>query len=429
MSSTIVDQAIAELKSVFSESTRFLVGFSGGMDSTVLLAGLVRAFPSEQLHAVYIDHGLQDDSVKWAQLCAKICQQYAISFQAIGIQIESTARQGVEAVARQKRYQALCSVAGEQMVLLTAHHQRDQVETLLLNLARGSGITGLAAMPKLKVWRFSNDSQTLHYRPLLQVPYSELQAYAEKQQLSWVDDPSNFEKHFRRNFVRHEILPKFNQAWPFFEANAAQSALHLSEGLALLNELAEIDFQQCEHRFFAIKMPENLIQDYARVKNVLRFWVLQYNLKLKLNQSIIKWIESVFRNYNLGSQPQRCLSKGELRIYRTTLFYYTDFQTDYHMAPDQFSPEILQFWNADLMADYHILNQRFVGQTVRLRAMSTVDNSWISSPQKLKSWFKQHHVPSWDRQRWPVVEVNHVPVAVLGFHSLKTIDGKKLPKR
>lgn len=428
MSNALIEQAIIDLVATFPEPTRFLIAFSGGMDSTVLLDALARKIPSERLHAVYIDHGLQAESVQWAQHCAQVCDQYSISFQKIAVQIDSSARQGIEAVARQKRYQALCHSVDDQTVLLTAHHQRDQVETFLLNLARGAGVAGLAAMPKLKYWQFDLNQKKQHYRPLLQVPYAALKAYAEHYQLGWVEDSTNVDTHFRRNFVRHEILPKFNQAWPFFEANVAQSAQYVGEGLALLNELAEMDFQHCEHTIFAIKLPENLFANFARIRNVIRFWILHYDLKLQLNQSILTWIESAFKDSSPQSQPQRRLNKGCLRIYQTTLFYYGAFQADYHLEAHHFSPKDLQFWNQALMDELRLVDQVFEGRIVKLRSISTADRDWVSTPKKLKQWFKQHRVPVWDRQRWPIVVVDDTPVAVLGFHSLKTFVGKELPK-
>ncbi|PLA73522.1 tRNA lysidine(34) synthetase TilS [Hydrogenovibrio sp. SC-1] len=428
MSNALIEQAIIDLVATFPEQPRFLVAFSGGMDSTVLLDALSQKIPSERLHAVYIDHGLQADSTQWAQHCAQICDHYSIAFQAVAVQVDSSARQGIEAVARQKRYQALCAFVDDQTVLLTAHHQRDQAETLLLNLARGAGVAGLAAMPNLKYWQFDGDQKKRHYRPLLQVPYADLKAYAKHYQLQWVEDSTNVDTNFRRNFIRHEILPKFNQAWPFFEANVAQSALHMSEGLSLLNELAEIDFQRCEHSAFAIKLPEDLFNHFARIKNVIRFWVFHYDMKLQLNQSILEWIESAFKGSTPQSQPQRRLANGLLRTYQTTLFYYRTFQTDYYLDADLFSPNDLQFWNQALMDDFRVLDQLFVGRCVLLRAISAKDMDWVSTPKKLKQWFKQHRVPVWDRQRWPIVEVDHMPVAVLGFHSVKTFVGKELPK-
>lgn len=428
MSESLIDEAITELMASFSEQTRFLIAFSGGMDSTVLLHALARKLPSQRLQAIYIDHGLQPDAQNWAQHCAQICDQNAVAFQSISVQVTTTARQGIEAVARQKRYQALYEHLDDQTVLLTAHHQRDQVETLLLNLARGAGITGLAAMPKLKDRSLVSGQPVHHYRPFLAVPYSILENYAQQYQLDWIEDLSNADRRFRRNFVRHDILPKFTQAWPFFEANVAQSARHVSEGLGLLNELAEIDFRHCLHTEFALQIPDKVLENVPRTKNLIRYWVVHYGLELQLNQSILQWIEQMFEVKNPQSQPQRCLAKGVLRIYQSTLFFYRKFVDTYQLAWQDFSPSQLQFWNQSLMEDFNDLDKVSEGCTVRLRPIFDADTAWIATPKKLKHWFKLHHVPVWDRLRWPVVEVDGKPVAVLGFYSLKTFLGKELPK-
>jgi len=424
----LLDLAIAQLMADFPDNTRFLLGFSGGMDSTVLLHALIQKLPLHRLQAIYINHGLQSESEDWAKHCAKVCEKYGVAFQSIAIQIPSTARQGVESIARQKRYQTLCEQADPQTVLLTAHHQRDQAETFLLNLARGGGIAGLAAMPMLKKTSWVVGSSVCHYRPLLNVPYAVLGDYAQQYQLDWIEDQSNTDQRFRRNYIRHEILPKFNQAWPFFEANVAQSAHHLGEGLGLLDELAAIDLQSCSHNAFAIQVPSALLSNFARVKNLIRYWVSLFDLKIQLNQSILDWIEKMFEVENPQSQPQRYLAKGCLRIYHSTLFFYENFLETYQVRLQDFSPSGLQFWNAALMADLKHLDTIVLGQTIHLRSLSSLEANWLDKPKNLKRWFKQHQVPVWDRKRWPVVEVDGNPVGVLGYDSLKTFRGKQLPK-
>lgn len=418
MSSALIDQAVIQLMRRFPEPTSFLIAFSGGMDSSVMLHALSRKIPSQRLKAIYIDHGLQAISSDWAQHCAQICEHYSIPFQSIRIQIASTNRQGIESTARQKRYQVLSEQADSQTVILTAHHQRDQVETLLLNLARGAGVTGLAAMPKLKTLSWVGAESVRHYRPLLEVPYVDLKAYAQQYQLDWVEDMTNTHTHFRRNYIRHEILPKFNQAWSFFEANAAQSAQYVSEGLGLLDELAEMDFRQCSHCEFALQFPKKMLENSPRVKNLIRYWVRFYQLELKLNQSIMQWIEQIFEVDNPQSQPQRKVTNGILKIYQTTLFFYQQFDPQYRLTDAQFSANGLQFWNQSLMADVCKLSQVYKGRVIQLRPITADDKDWISTPLKLKHWFKQYQVPVWDRQRWPVIEVDGKPVGVLGFDPL-----------
>jgi tRNA(Ile)-lysidine synthase len=198
---------------------RLGVAYSGGLDSSVLLHGLSRLVELPRLYALHVDHGLQPDSAQWAAACARHCERIGIPLRQIRVAIDPAAPGGPEARARDARYAALHAELAANDVLVTAHHEQDQAETLLLQLMRGAGPTGLAAMRPFQV-----SSGIRHLRPLLAVSPDDIRAYALMHALEWVEDPSNAELDFDRNFMRHEVLPLLSGRWPAAARVIARSA-------------------------------------------------------------------------------------------------------------------------------------------------------------------------------------------------------------
>ena len=191
--------------------TSLVVAYSGGMDSHVLLHALVdlRQRHGWRLRAIHIDHNLQPAAADWAAHCAGVCKELAVPLAVERVSVTQVAGDGLEQAARRARYQALVRqlTAGE--VLLTAHHRDDQAETLLLQLLRGSGVRGLAAMAPL-----TERGGSRLARPLLRWGRAALAEYARSMALNYINDPSNGDAAFARNFLRHEILPVLASRWP-----------------------------------------------------------------------------------------------------------------------------------------------------------------------------------------------------------------------
>lgn len=217
--------------STLPHKTRLLLAYSGGMDSEVLLhllQGALKAFPQFALKAIHVHHNLHPDATKWAQQCRHRCEAAHTDFE---LKYCHVARQGegLEAAARTARYAALYSEMDQHTVLVTAHHQSDQVETVLLNLCRGAGVLGLAAMPSVKALQVGS-----HHRPLLAFTRDQLLAYANVHDLTWLDDPSNQDTQYDRNFIRHEILPRLKTRWPQVEDTIASASQHCAQADAAL---------------------------------------------------------------------------------------------------------------------------------------------------------------------------------------------------
>lgn len=223
----------ATFRRLFSPWHRLLVAFSGGLDSTVLLHQLSHWIQQEPatLRAVHIHHGISPFADVWAAHCQHLCDALAVPLEIIRVTLKDRG-QGLEAQAREARYAAFASVLLPEEALVTAQHLDDQSETVLLALKRGSGPAGLAAMPE--ALSFAN---SVILRPLLHISRAELEHYAQSYQLSWVEDESNQDVSYDRNFLRQQILPLLCQRWPHFPRTLARSAQLCGEQEQLLDEL------------------------------------------------------------------------------------------------------------------------------------------------------------------------------------------------
>ncbi|MCS3836752.1 tRNA(Ile)-lysidine synthase [Pseudomonas sp. JAI111] len=213
------------------------IAFSGGLDSTVLLhllAHLAKSQSLPALSALHVHHGLQAAADAWPQHCQSVCDALGVPLQVVHVQVQHGA--SLERAARDARYGAFLGATQANEVMLTAQHRDDQAETLLFRLLRGAGVRGLSGMPRERVLGRGH-----LVRPLLDVARAELEAYATEHRLSWIEDPSNQDRHFSRNYLRHQVFPVLTERWPQAVTTMARSAAHLSEAQGLLDELANID--------------------------------------------------------------------------------------------------------------------------------------------------------------------------------------------
>ena len=258
-------------------SGSFCIALSGGRDSTALLhamALIAAASPRFSVRAVHVDHQLQAASSSWSAHCEQVCSILHIPFSTERVVPDPQFPEGVEAAARLARYDALRRQLLPGETLLTAHHADDQLETVLLALVRGAGVGGLSAMPEIK--RFGSG---WHMRPLLGCTRAEVQGWAEENQLTWIDDPSNDLPRFDRNYLRHEVLPALQRRWPAIARNVTRSASHVGEARDLLVELAEADLLRAAvGRCLDMRVVDTLAP--ARRGNLLRHWLARNGARM-----------------------------------------------------------------------------------------------------------------------------------------------------
>lgn len=260
-------------------AARYCVAYSGGLDSHVLvhvMASLREQLRGAVLQVIHINHALQPDAQQWADHCAQVCAELQLTYHTLQINAAPAAGESPEAAARSARYQALAGVMGKDDALLTAHHRDDQAETLLLQLLRGSGPRGLAAMPVCAAF-----GPGTHLRPLLEFTRAQLHRYATQHSLSWIEDQSNFGINFDRNYLRHEIMPRLAARWPAASSTLARSARHAADAAQLLDALAQSDLERVvAERRDTLSVKRLMTLDQPRQRNVLQAWFKRLNLPL-----------------------------------------------------------------------------------------------------------------------------------------------------
>ena len=246
------------------------VAFSGGDDSTALLT-LLAEIPAvrSRLRAVHIDHGLHPDSRSWARACRARCRLLQVPLVARRLRLVRAKGQSLEAVARSGRYATLAAALRPGEVLLTAHHLEDQLETVLLQLLRGAGLPGLAAMPPVAPL-----GAGVLVRPLLGVSRAQLRAVVQARGLRCLEDPSNADETFDRNYLRRQVLPALVSRWPGAARTVARSARHIGAAQELLELLARTDLARAADGA-ALSVAALRALPLQRRRNALRFWITQ----------------------------------------------------------------------------------------------------------------------------------------------------------
>lgn len=228
----IVQTVLQALQPFVLSGQQVVVAYSGGLDSSVLLHAAKELQPKLNivLSAYHVHHGLSRHADSWAKHCMSQCRDWEVPLTVVHVEVDRESAQGIEAAARLARYRALDSAAGDWIML--AHHRDDQAETLLLNLLRGSGMRGAGAMAR---------HRGRYLRPLLGLSRAELEGYARATGLQWVDDESNSDTDFSRNFIRHRLLPLAEERFTGASAAVARAAAVFDESRGLLDDLARID--------------------------------------------------------------------------------------------------------------------------------------------------------------------------------------------
>ena len=276
-SSQILHDKLKAALNEFAATGKFLIGLSGGLDSVVLLHAMAKlrdqSGVSIQLRALHINHQLQDQAQNWEAHCLSLCAKLGIEF--VSTKVEISRHSGLENAAREARYREFEATLLIDEQLLLGHHRDDQMETLLLRLIRGSGSRGLSGIPRSRVLGASR-----LLRPLLDIDREELQSYAESEQLNWVEDHSNEDERFDRNYCRHSILPLIEERWPGYRESWSKSVVLASESEALIRELAAIDLAEIVTESKSVVSREKLLTlSEPRRRNVLRHWLASLGAK------------------------------------------------------------------------------------------------------------------------------------------------------
>lgn len=306
-----------QIKQYVPNQLHFLIAFSGGLDSTALLllfAKLRKNQPHLQLRAIHIHHGLSPNADSWAAHCQHLCGQLSIPFLLEKVQVQQG--KGIEAGAREARYQAIKKHLACNEILVSAHHLQDQSETFFLALKRGSGIAGLAAMPVC-----SELYNMPLFRPLLPFSRHQLQTYVEQIGVLWIEDESNQDNRYERNFLRNQVLPLLRERWSHFDLAVQRSAQHCLEQQQLLNELLQNTFEQHfdkTDRTFHL----NNFSAYSPLQQnaLLRLWFSHCSISMPSTQQLAQILQDVISAAS-DRNPHFQLGNTMLRRYQKKLYF------------------------------------------------------------------------------------------------------------
>lgn len=370
-----------------------------------------------ELHAMHVHHGLSPNADDWAAFCKKTCAQLKVPLRVVHVEVSLDDGSGIEAAARQARYQALFDAKADYIVL--AHHQDDQAETLLLQLFRGAGVKGLAAMAMI-------DQERRLLRPLIDVSREELFQYATARRLTWIEDESNLDRRYDRNYLRHELMPQIETRFKGAKKVLSRTAGHMAESAGLLDDLAGID-ASCSGlaiREIRQRLPLDCLQklSLARGRNLLRWW-LSLN---QLNMPNAARLEEML-NQLLSARADAVISvkispDAHLRRYRNEVY------VEYRCNSTPFS----LLWSGqsqlDLPDGSRLTFEKKPGQGLACERLG-IDKLRVASREggerfkpdgqrptrTLKHLLQEANIPPWERQNLPLIYLDDELALVPGI--------------
>jgi tRNA(Ile)-lysidine synthase len=368
----------------------YWIAYSGGVDSHVLLSlfhVLCQTQPLK-LHAIHIHHGLSPHASDWSAHCKAVCAQLQIDFVERKINLDLQPGQSLEEIAREKRYAVFAEHMQAGDVLLTGHHQDDQAETLLLQLLRGSGVKGLAAMPMTKPF-----AGGVHARPLLMTSRAEIMQYAASHSLHWIEDESNRHVAFSRNFLRQEIMPILLKRFPSATQTIARSAEHCREAESILNELATEKLASVAGKVAGtLSVSKLLLLSPALQRLVLRTWIANAHYSLPDTKKLSVMMHDVLQ---ARQDAMPCVKWGHamLRRYRDDVFVLPI------LSPPVAIPD-------EWLVNRYTIRYRQPGEVVTLLKRGRLNLNHL-----MQEW----GVPPWERDHLPLVFEQGVLVAAVGY--------------
>ncbi|MBE3536684.1 MULTISPECIES: tRNA lysidine(34) synthetase TilS [Enterobacter] len=395
---------------------QLLVGFSGGLDSTVLLHRLKRwrdQAPDVQLRAIHIHHGLSPHAEEWVAHCEALCAAWAIPLLVERVTLEEEGL-GIEAQARKARYAAFAGALQPGEALVTAQHLDDQCETFLLALKRGSGPAGLSAMPAR-----SEFAGTQLLRPLLGETRASLEAWAREHQLSWIEDESNQDDSYDRNFLRLRVLPLLSERWPHFADATARSAMLCAEQESLLDELLSEELSDLISEDGALAIAPLEAISPARRAALLRRWLATHHAAMP-SRAMLSRIWDEVAQAREDASPCVHLSGYEVRRYKGKLWWvkYSPSLTDvvlHWTSPE--APLILpqDTGSVSLMPTGHVrLPKPGEPVSVRFKAGGLLHIVGRNGGRKLKKIWQEYNVPPWLRDTTPLLFYGETLIAAAG---------------
>ncbi|QDC96543.1 tRNA lysidine(34) synthetase TilS [Candidatus Methylopumilus universalis] len=416
----VVENAFISLSKSHKKMKSMTVALSGGIDSVVLLHLLHQLQKTQNftLKASHVHHGLSKNADKWVTFCEKLCTKLSIPLDINYVKLPQKKSLGIEGEARRLRYEKLLQSQTDLVVL--AHHEDDQAETFLLQLIRGAGVKGLSSMAHF------DDSRRL-WRPLLNASKIDIESYAKKHKLKWIEDESNQNIDFDRNFIRSKVLPILKNRFNHIIKVISRSASHLAEAQHLLDDLAQMDLKShlksinYKHKL-NVKTLDKLSN--ARAKNVLRYW-LEINAQLMPSKDLLDELLRQVLTAKKDATIKIYLSKEfEIRRYQDEIYIVPknkNIQRKYEMIWAGESEIILP--NGQKLTFKKVkgrgIHLKFLrDQKLKIRNRQGGESFKPDSKRptkKIKQLLQESDLPPWERENLPLIFVGDELAAVPNF--------------
>ena len=397
-------------------SQSILVAFSGGLDSTVLLHQLVQwraLHPDVALRAIHIHHGLSPHADSWVQHCESVCAQWQVSLVVERVHLEDDGL-GIEAQARRARYQAFAQTLLPGEVLMTAQHLDDQCETFLLALKRGSGPAGLSAMGESSPF-----AGTQLIRPLLAQTREALEAWARQHELCWIEDESNQDDAYDRNFLRLRVTPLLQQRWPHFAQAVARSAALCAEQESLLDELLANDLADCVTAQGTLLLAPLMMMSGVRRAALLRRWLAGVNAPMPSRDGLERiWQEVALARED--ASPCFRLGEYEVRRYQSQLWWVKSVDGQSETVIPWSCRETPLTLPAGLGSVQLIsagelrMPQASEAISIRFKAPGVLHIVGRNGGRKLKKIWQEQGIPPWRRDTTPLLFYGETLIAAAG---------------
>jgi tRNA(Ile)-lysidine synthase len=401
------------LKQKLKKNCHLLVGVSGGVDSVVLGHALsqLRSLYPFNLSFIYIDHQLHPESKQWANSVKRLAKKVSTEYIYEKVTIDQDLKLGTEGAARKHRYQAFQK--HQKDILVLAQHEDDQLETLLLQLARGAGSKGLSCMPeyheKLKIWR-----------PLLGVSKDLIHGYQQEHKLKFIEDSSNFDNKYDRNYLRNKVIPLIKKRFPKYAETTGRSIKHISDVYNhqnLMNAELYENLLEGTNQLNGLKLKK--LSDYD-MGNVIRFW-LNEHLVLMPSIKVLGQIISQVKKINLESRINIKVDEMSIRSYNNSLFLIHNLENSFKSVLWKNQNRVILSNNREVLVEMTVGKGFSLDESKKIlidkpHNMNLKIKIRINQPARsLKYIFQEHKIPPWERENYPCVYIEDKLIAVIGL--------------
>jgi tRNA(Ile)-lysidine synthase len=402
-----------ELKQAIQDYTgKIYIGYSGGVDSHALLFAITNLLPKEKIAAIHVNHNMQDESGSWANHCKETCDNIGIKLIIKSVNIKQDG-DSPEDAARKIRYKAFFEEVEEQGLLLLSHHQDDQIETIIHRLCRGTGVRGLSGIKP----RTYNKNRLI-IRPFLNISKSEILDYAKNNNLVWIEDHSNNDTSYDRNYIRNEIIPNLKRRWPAVAQNISRTAKHCANSILFQDEYINTYENEIINDNSLNIMKLILIDDYLQ-KIIVRKYIMN-NIGMTPTEKQLKIIFKEIINSKNKSGPKLIISQYIIRKFKNNII----------IEYNQKDKELKEFeWNKEL-EQIQIPNSNKKLKKINIEKNSILNNNLTvkfrsggerihqvgrQNSQLLKKLFQEWEIPPWKRNKIPLIFYKNELILIPGL--------------